>query len=162
MSTLADGVSRGPDGSARDPRSDQVRSIAAAHLGEPGPLLVVLHAVQASLGHLERSDLETVADVLNLSVAEVVGVVSFYKDLRTAPAPAHTVHLCRAEACQAVGADALFAAADEHFAGRDDVEFGEIFCFGNCALGPSGSIDGRLHGRLTAERLETLTKEWTR
>lgn len=142
------------------PRTEAVRRIAAAHAGERGPLLVVLHGVMDELGHIERGDVTEIADVLNLSVAEVHGVVSFYKDFRTTPAPAHTVHLCRGEACQSVGAESLYAGTTAHFAGRQDVEVDEVFCLGNCALGPSGMVDGRLHGRLTPERIDSLSRGW--
>ena len=144
-----------------DARAVTVRRLAEQHSGERGPLMVVLHAVVDELGHIDRSDVETIADVLNLSVADVHGVVSFYKDFRTTPRPAHVVHLCRAEACQSVGAEQLYAAARERFAGAPDIEVDEVFCFGNCALGPSGSLDGRLHGRLSDERLAALTEGWT-
>ena len=141
-------------------RTEAVRRIAAEHARERGALMVVLHAVMDELGYIERDDVVAVADVLNLSVAEVHGVVSFYKDFRTAPAPAHTLHLCRGEACQSVGAESLYAGTTAQFAGRDDVEVDQVFCFGNCALGPSGMLDGRLHGRLSAERIGELTSGW--
>jgi formate dehydrogenase subunit gamma len=88
-------------------------------------------------------------------------VVSFYKDFRTEPPAAHLVALCRGEACQSVGAEALYAET----LGRAgdlgaDVEVDEVFCLGNCALGPSGTLDGRLHGRLSTERLAALTEGW--
>ena len=143
-------------------RTETVRRLAEQHATDRGALMVVLHAVVAELGHLERTDVETIADVLNLSVADVHGVVSFYKDFRTEPAPAHTVHLCRGEACQAVGAESVFAQARAQLAHRDDVEVDEVFCLGNCALGPSAMVDGRLHGRLSSERLLGLTEEWVR
>jgi formate dehydrogenase subunit gamma len=138
-----------------------VRAIASQHLNERGPLMPVLHAVMEELGHVAREDVETVADVLNLSVAEVHGVVSFYHDFRTEPPAAHTVALCRGEACQSVGAEELYAGTR----GRattlgEGVEVSEVFCLGNCALGPSGTLDGRLHGRLSAERLDSLTEGW--
>jgi formate dehydrogenase subunit gamma len=138
-----------------------VRAIAAQHAADRGALMPVLHDVMDELGHIAREDVEAIADVLNLSVADVHGVVSFYKDFRTTPPPRHTVALCRAEACQSVGAEALYA--DIHArAGElgEDVEVDEVFCFGNCALGPSGTIDGRLHGRLSAERIDALTAGW--
>lgn len=142
-------------------RAALVRAIAAQHLDERGALMPVLHDVNEELGHIGRPDVEAIADVLNLSVADVHGVVSFYKDFRTAPPAAHTVSLCRAEACQAVGADALYADTVRRVAELgDDVEVDEIFCFGNCALGPSGMLDGRLHGRLSADRLTALTEGW--
>ena len=138
-----------------------VRAIAAQHLGERGPLMPVLHDVMGELGHISREDVETVADVLNLSVAEVHGVVSFYHDFRTTPRSEHRIALCRGEACQSVGAEALYASTHERSGSLgDDVEVAEVFCLGNCALGPSGTVDGRLHGRLSAERLDTLTEEW--
>jgi len=142
-------------------RGALVRAIAAQHLADRGALMPVLHEVMAEFGHLDRSDVEAVADVLNLSRADVHGVVSFYKDFRTTPAPAHTVALCRGEACQAVGAEALYADTRGRAGDLgDDVEVDEIFCFGNCALGPSGMLDGRLHGRLSADRITTLTEGW--
>jgi formate dehydrogenase subunit gamma len=138
-----------------------VRAIATQHLAERGPLMPVLHDVMDELGHVAREDVETIADVLNLSVAEVHGVVSFYHDFRTTPPASHTVALCRAEACQSVGSAALYddtrARADALGAG---VEVTEVFCLGNCALGPSGTLDGRLHGRLSADRLDALTEGW--
>ena len=87
-------------------RAALVRAIATQRLADRGPLMPVLHDVMEELGHVTREDVETIADVLNLSVAEVHGVVSFYHDFRTAPPAAHTVALCRGEACQSVGAEA--------------------------------------------------------
>jgi formate dehydrogenase subunit gamma len=138
-----------------------VRAIASQHLGERGPLLPVLHDVKDELGHVAREDVETIADVLNLSVAEVHGVVSFYHDFRTTPPAAHRVALCRGEACQSVGAETLYADTQARVGSLGaDVEVAEVFCLGNCALGPSGTLDGRLHGRLSAERLDSLTEGW--
>ena len=96
------------NGSADTGTEAVVREVAAAHRGERGPLMEVLHDVQKRLGYVSREDVEAVADVLNLSVAEVHGVVSFYHDFRTEPPAAHTVALCRGEACQSVGAEALY------------------------------------------------------
>ncbi len=149
-----------PESAPGATRTEAVRRIAAAHAGERGPLLVVLHGVMEELGHIERADVEEIADVLNLSVAEVHGVVSFYKDFRTSPAPTHSVQLCRGEACQSVGAETLYAGTTAQFAGRPDVEVEQVFCLGNCALGPSGVVDGRLHGRLSGERVRDLTTGW--
>ena len=142
-------------------RAALVGAIASAHLSDPGPLMPVLHDVVEALGYVAREDVETIAAVLNLSVAEVHGVVSFYRDFRTVPPAAHTVALCRGEACQAVGAEALYDATRAR-ADRlgDGVEVAEVFCLGNCALGPSGTLDGRLHGRLSADRLDALTEGW--
>ena len=140
-------------------RTELVRAIATQHLTDRGPLLPVLHDVVEELGHVAREDVETIADVLNLSVAEVHGVVSFYHDFRTTPPAAHAVALCRGEACQSVGAEALYAATRSRSLG-EGVEVSAVFCLGNCALGPSGTVDGRLHGRLSTERLNALTEGW--
>ena len=142
-------------------RTALVSAIASAHLSDRGPLMPVLHEVVEQFGSVAREDVETIATVLNLSVAEVHGVVSFYHDFRTEPPAAHTIALCRGEACQAVGAESLYDATRAR-AGRlgDDVEVAAVFCLGNCALGPSGTLDGRLHGRLSADRLDTLTEGW--
>jgi formate dehydrogenase subunit gamma len=141
-----------------------VRAIATQHVSERGALMPVLHDVVEELGHVAREDIETIADVLNLSVAEVYGVVSFYKDFRTDPPSAHTVALCRGEACQSVGAEELYAdtraRSGELGRGEGDVEVDEVFCLGNCALGPSGTLDGRLHGRLSRERIAAMTEGW--
>jgi formate dehydrogenase subunit gamma len=142
-------------------RAALVRAVATQHLGDRGPLMPVLHEVMEELGHIAREDVEAIADVLNLSVAEVHGVVSFYHDFRTAPPATHTVTLCRGEACQSVGSEALYAATRARASSLGDgVEVAEVFCLGNCALGPSGTLDGRLHGRLSTERLDALTEGW--
>ncbi len=143
-------------------RAASVRAIAEQLSGIRGPLLPVLHEVVATHGHVVEDDVAVVADVLNLSRADVHGVVTFYHDLRRTPPATHRVALCRGEACQARGAEQTYAGATERWAGSPDVEVGEVFCLGNCALGPSGTLDGALHGRLTPDRLDSLTEEWVR
>ncbi|NHA69009.1 formate dehydrogenase [Phycicoccus sp. CMS6Z-2] len=128
--------------------------------GMRGPLLPVLHAVVAEHGYVHDDDVPVIADVLNLSRADVVGVVGFYHDFRRTPPTTHRVSLCRAEACQARGAETTYAAATDRWAASTEVEVGEVFCLGNCALGPSGTLDGALHARLTPERLDALTEGW--
>lgn len=141
-------------------RAASVRAITEQLAGVRGPLLPVLHEVVATHGYVHDDDVPVVADVLNLSRADVLGVLSFYHDFRRTPPAAHRVSLCRAEACQARGAEATVAAASDRFGGSTAVEVGEVFCLGNCALGPSGTLDGALHGRLTPERLDALTEGW--
>ncbi len=142
-------------------RAALVRAIATQHLAERGPLMPVLHEVMEEVGYIDRSDVVAIAGVLNLSVAEVHGVVSFYHDFRTEPAAAHRVALCRGEACQSLGAEALYDDTRSRASSLgDDVELTEVFCLGNCALGPSGTVDGRLHGRLSADRIDALTEGW--
>jgi formate dehydrogenase subunit gamma len=146
-----------------DARAARVREIATAGRDERGPLLPVLHAIQRELGHVDADDVPVVADALNLAVAEVHGVVTFYRDFRREPAGRATVRICRAEACQAVGAEALAG----HAKARLGVGFGEttsdgavsldeVFCLGNCALGPAVQVDGTLRGRVTPARLDAI------
>ena len=117
-----------------------VRAIATQHLADRGALMPVLHDVVEELGHVSREDVEAIADVLNLSVAEVHGVVTFYKDFRTEPPAAHAVAICRGEACQSVGAEALYAETRDRAGDLGaDVEVDEVFCLGNCALVPTRS-----------------------
>lgn len=157
------GPTPAPAPAPADPaRAASVRAIAEGLSGVRGPLLPVLHEVVATHGYVHDDDLPVVADVLNLSRADVLGVVSFYHDFRRTPPPAHRVSLCRAEACQARGAEGTVADATERWAGSTDVEVGEVFCLGNCALGPAGMLDGALHGRLTPDRLAELTQGWER
>jgi formate dehydrogenase subunit gamma len=143
-------------------RAAEVRAITESSRSLRGPLLPILHTVVERFGYVSDDDIPVIADVLNLSRADVHGVVSFYHDFRRTPAPSHTVTLCRAEACQSVGAGALYAATAERFSEDSGVEVGEVFCLGNCALGPAGMIDGRLHGRLSSDRIEALGEGWTR
>jgi len=139
-------------------RADAVREIAAGYAAQRGPLLPVLHAVQDRFGAIERGDLVAVADVLNLSIADVHGVMTFFHDFRAAPPPTHVVAICRGEACQSVGAERLMADVRADLQEASDVEVHEVFCLGNCALGPSGTVDGRLYGRLTSDRVADLLR----
>ncbi|MGO9513901.1 MAG: formate dehydrogenase subunit gamma [Steroidobacteraceae bacterium] len=129
----------------------------------PGALLPVLHAVQEALGFVGKEAQALIARRLNLSLAEVHGVVSFYHYFRTARGGRHVVHLCRAEACQALGAVRLEGHAkrslgiDYHGTTADGaISLAAVYCLGNCALGPSLMIDEELHGRVTAERFDEL------
>jgi formate dehydrogenase subunit gamma len=149
--------------------ADRADEIAAAHLALEGPLLPILHAVQHEFGHIPDAAIPRIADRLNISKAEVHGVVSFYHDFRTAPAGRHVVKLCRAEACQAMGADALVAHAETrlgvamHETTRDGaVTLEPVFCLGLCACGPAAMVDGRIVGRLDADRLDALLDEVAR
>lgn len=147
-------------------RHDVVRDIALARRDLRGPLLPVLHAINDELGHIDQADLPVVADVLNLAVAEVHGVVTFYRDFRRAPAGRTTVRICRAEACQSVGAEELAGHAKARLgAGFGEttadgaVTLDEVFCLGNCALGPAVQIDGKLRGRVTPARFDAILGE---
>ena len=150
--------------SAETTRSTLVRAIAEGQRDQRGALLPILHEVMEECGFIDAPDVPVIADVLNLSVAEVHGVVSFYHDFRTTPPAQHTIALCRAEACQSVGAQALFDDIDAKVAAgawTDSVDVHEVFCLGNCALGPAGMIDGRLYGALDASRIVEITTAWS-
>ena len=135
-------------------RTESVRVLAHRHLSDRGSLLPILHDIVAEHGYVAEEDVAVIADVLNLSRAEVLGVVSFYHDFRRTPPSEHQIRLCRGEACQSLGAEALYAAVTDAYADEDDIEVAEVFCLGNCALGPSGMVDGRILGRLTPSSLE--------
>jgi formate dehydrogenase subunit gamma len=132
--------------------------ILADHRGLEGPLLPILHAVQAAFGHVPQDVLPVIAADLNISRAEVHGVLSFYHDFREAPAGRHVVRLCRAEACQAMGADALAgrvqAALGCGWHGTaGDVTLEPVFCLGLCACGPAAMVDGQLIGRADVDAI---------
>jgi formate dehydrogenase subunit gamma len=139
-----------------------VRAIAEQLSTLRGPLLPVLHEVVATHGYVTDDDVLVVAEVLNLSRADVHGVVTFYHDLRRTPPVAHRVALCRGEACQARGAEGLYAEAADRWSATAAVEVGEVFCLGLCAVGPSGTVDGVLHAALSPDRLAALTDGWSR
>jgi len=149
------------------PQTDaRLDEILARHEGVEGPLLPVLHAVQAAFGHVPREAIPVIAEALNLSRAEVHGVVTFYHDFRSEPAGRHVLKLCRAEACQAMGADALAQTAmkalgcDWHQTSKAGVTLEPVFCLGLCACGPAALADGEVIGRLDADRLDALLEEW--
>lgn len=140
-----------------------VEAAVGAHRARIGALLPVLHEIQGKLGHVPPDAVPMIAAALNLSRAEVHGVMSFYHDFRTEPAGEHTVHLCRAEACQAMGAREL----ERHVRERLGIGFGEttpngmfslepVYCLGNCACPPSLRIDDEIHARVSAEKFDEL------
>jgi len=144
-------------------QAEAVRGICSRLKTVPGPLMPILHAVQDELGFVPLDAVPLIARELNLSIAEVHGVVSFYHYFRTDPGGRHVVHLCRAEACQSVGAAAVEAHAkrslgvDFHGTTPDGaIRLEPVYCLGNCALGPSIMIDDRLHGRVSPQRFDEL------
>ena len=121
----------------------------------PGGLMPALHALQHEFGYIDHEAIPVLADVFNQSVAEVHGVISFYKDFRTTKPSGPIVQVCRAEACQARGGNGLLAAATQLATGVA-VEVEEVFCLGNCALGPAVAVDGHLYGRVDEARIATI------
>ncbi|MDR3521580.1 MAG: formate dehydrogenase subunit gamma [Acidocella sp.] len=149
-----------------DFKPELVEAIIDANLGLERPLLPVLHAIQEEFGFISEDAMRLVANRLNITRAEVYGVVSFYHDYRTKPAGRHVLKLCRAEACQSMGSEANAAALLTRLGldwggttedGRLTVE--PVYCLGLCACAPSAMLDGELHGRLDAAGLEFLAQE---
>jgi formate dehydrogenase subunit gamma len=149
--------------------AERTAQIVAEHQDLEGPLLPILHAIQGAFGCVPEDAVPVIAKALNLSRAEVHGVVTFYHDFRRQPAGRHVLKLCRAEACQAAGGDALAARAQE----RLGVAFGSttadgrvtlepIYCLGLCSVSPSAMIDGRIVGRVDEQKLDALLAETDR
>lgn len=145
---------------------DQLNRIIAKYREQPGPLLPVLHAIQDELGYLPKEALPIVAEGLNLSRAEVHGVVTFYHYFRQAPPGKHVVQLCRAEACQAMQADQLATHAQRRLGvgfhqttadGQFTLE--PVYCLGNCACSPAMMVDGELYGRVSTARFDEVLKQ---
>lgn len=150
------------------PEIDDIRSLIDAELHREGPLLPILHAIQHRYGHVPEMAVPVIAGALNLTAAEVHGVMSFYHDFRKAPAGRHVVKICRAEACQSVGANALSEAVLEKLGigwggttpdGALTVE--AVYCLGMCACGPAAMVDGRVLGRVDGARLDAFLAEVT-
>jgi formate dehydrogenase subunit gamma len=146
--------------------NDVVHAIVARLEGEAGSLLPILHAVQEALGWIPPDAVRVIANELNLSRAEVHGVVTFYHDFRQAPPGRHILKLCRAEACQSMGGEALVAHVEQrldtrcgHTSADGSVTLESVYCLGLCATAPAAMIDGHPRGRLTQTRLDGLLKE---
>jgi formate dehydrogenase subunit gamma len=135
-------------------RADRLAEIVAAHVHREGPLLPILHDVQAAFGCIDRDAEATIAQALNLSRAEVHGVVSFYHDFRAEPDPRPEVQLCRAEACQARGVEALVPAAEA--AAGERVRLKTVYCLGLCSVGPNARVGDDLFARLDEAALVRL------
>ena len=140
--------------------------IIAEHDKLEGATLVILHAMQEAFGYVPEPAIPMIASALSLSRAEVHGVVTFYHDFRHEPAGRHVLKLCRAEACQAAGGDALAARAEAKLGvslGNTTadlrVTLEPIYCLGLCATAPSAMLDGRVVGRLDEARLDALVAE---
>lgn len=151
----------------REPWDTQrATEIISVNCNKEGATLPILHALQETFGYIPEAAIQMIADALNLSRAEVFGTFSFYHDFREAPAGKHVLKLCRAEACQSMGGDALAAHAENCLG----VKMGEtsadrkttlepIYCLGLCSVAPSAMLDGRIVGRLDEKRLDALIAE---
>ncbi|MBI1181185.1 MAG: NADH-quinone oxidoreductase subunit E [Alphaproteobacteria bacterium] len=152
------------------PQSDseaRVARILAEHEGVEGGCLMVLQAIQRAFGYVPQEALAPVARALGLSQADVHGVLTFYHDLRRAPAGRRLVRVCQAEACQAMGArsltDALSGRLGVALGGtsEDGVSLEPVYCLGNCALSPAVTVDGVMQGRATEDRVMAALEDAT-
>lgn len=132
-------------------KQNKVANIVADHAGREGPLLPILHDTQAAFGCVDAEAERLIAAELNLSRADVHGVVSFYHDFHAAPDSRPEVQICRAEACQARGIEALIPAAEK--AAGERVKLTTVYCLGLCSSGPSARTGDRLHARLDSAGL---------
>ena len=129
----------------------------------PGALLPILHALQEEFGYIDQAAVPLIAGALNISHAEVHGVISFYHDFRREPGGRHTLKVCRAESCQAMGCESMI----RHVEARLGVGLGQttedrsitlepVYCLGNCALSPAVMLDGKLYGRVSPDVADFL------
>ncbi|HSH49172.1 MAG TPA: formate dehydrogenase subunit gamma [Halomonas sp.] len=144
----------------------QVQDCIDALKHTPGALLPILHAIQERIGHIPADSVPIIAESMNLTRAEIHGVISFYHHFRTAPPGRHVIQVCRAEACQAMGGRQLEAHVKtrlgiDYAATTPDggVSLEPIYCLGNCACAPNISVDERVHGRMNAKRFDALVDE---
>ncbi len=146
-----------------DKQAHCVETAIEKHAHRPGGLMPLLHDIQEELGYIPQEALPGIAKALNLSRADVYGVVTFYPDFRSAPPGKHVLKVCRAEACQAMQGDALA----DHVRKRLGVDFHQttadgavtlepVYCLGNCACSPAVMWDGEVHGRVTPARMDAL------
>jgi formate dehydrogenase subunit gamma len=148
----------------RTPWDDaQARALIAAMSAEPGAALPILHALQDCFGYIDDAAIPAIAEALNLSRAEVLGVVSFYHDFRRAPVDGATLKLCRAESCQALGCEDLVAHLSQAHElqldrpePRAPLRVETVYCLGNCALSPAALLDGEPIGRLDRDRIDAI------
>lgn len=146
--------------------AERAKQVIAEHIGQEGAVLPILIALQEVFGYVDQAAEPLVAHALNVTRAEVHGVVTFYHDFRREPAGRHVLKLCRAEACQAAGGDALAARAEAKLgvslpgtSADGHVTLEPVYCLGLCATAPSAMLDGRVVGRLDEARLDALLAE---
>lgn len=147
---------------------DWIQAEVAAHKAKPGPLLPILHSIRDRLGYIPEAAVPLIAEGLQITRAEVHGVISFYHDFNTHPIGRNRLQVCRAEACQARGCRSLEAHAQEklgigYHQTTPDGEFTlePVYCLGNCATGPSVRLNDDIHGRVTPARLDALLDKAT-
>ena len=144
----------------------RAKAVIAEHIEREGPLLPILHGMQEEFGCVPKETLPVIADALNLSRAEVHGVMTFYHDFREEPAGRHVIKLCRAEACQSVGGDAvasrlqqLLGISFNQTTADGSVTLEPVYCLGFCACAPAALVDGEPVGRLDEDTLAEIFAE---
>lgn len=149
-----------------EPSNDEIRAVISPLTTLEGPLLPMLHALQSEYRCIPVGALSVLADVLNLTKAEVHGVISFYHDFRERPAGRHVLKICRAEACQSMGGRALAERVlaklelDWHGTTADGaITVEPVYCLGLCACAPAAMLDDRVVGRVDATRIDALLSE---
>lgn len=150
----------------RDNTQSIVKEIAASLKDKPGALLPILHAIQNALGYIPADSVPDIANILNLSRAEVHGVISFYHYFRDTPPGQHTIHVCCAESCQSMGSKQL----ETHVKNKLGIDFHEttadgkfslepVYCLGNCACSPAIQVGHDIYGRVSNESFDELVNE---
>ncbi len=129
-----------------------IEDILAEHRDREGPLLPILHDIQKSFGHVSEDAMRQVAESLNLTRAEVYGVVSFYHDFRREAESRPVLKLCRAEECKARGVEALVPLAES----QSRIKVEAVYCLGLCSVGPAAMVGDQVHARLNRERFSTM------
>lgn len=142
----------------------RLAEIVAAHAGQEGALLPILHELQEEFGHIPQAAYAPISSALRISHAEVAGVVGFYHDFRTQPAGRHVIKLCRAEACQAMGGAATVARLERALGmkmgeTKNGITLEAVYCLGLCASAPAALVNDRLVGRIDAAKLEEIVAE---
>jgi formate dehydrogenase subunit gamma len=148
------------------PNENDLKDLISSHLNLEGPMLPILHALQHAYGYIPALAHGLIAEALNITKAEVHGVISFYHDFREKPAGTHVIKLCRAEACQSVGANAFAAdtlkklGLDWHETSADGaITIEPVYCLGLCACAPAAMVDDRLVARVDGAKMDKILKE---
>lgn len=152
--------------SGQDTQLEHVQAAIDAHASRPGALLPLLHEVQERLGHIPESSVPVIAKALNLSRAEVHGVVTFYHHFRESRPGAHVIQICRAEACQAVGANQLIAHAEtslqcglHHTCADRSITLEPVYCLGQCAVGPAIAVNDKPYAMVNAQKFDAIIQQ---
>jgi formate dehydrogenase subunit gamma len=155
--------------STNNHHDENISGIVRVLKDRPGALLPILHSIQEELGHIPLKAVPIIAEGLNLTRAEVHGVISFYHDFRSKPPGRHVVKICQAESCQAMGSGSLTAYAKQHLGvgfhdttGDEAFTLEPVYCLGNCACSPAMMVDEEIYGRVTPQRFQEILREAVR